>query len=118
DSDQVHAGEPIWAWGHPESVSSTDSLIGAWLSPDSDLEPTVSPGSITAIKRNLLNAPVFQSNAGIMAGMSGGPDVNLAGDVVAISTWARSGAASIKFIVAANVTKSFLAQALLPLHRD
>jgi S1-C subfamily serine protease len=114
DSDQVHAGDSIWAFGYPESASSTDSLIGTWLSPDSDLEPTVSPGSITAIKRNALNTPVFQSNAGILAGMSGGPDVNLAGDVVAISTWARSGAESIKFLVPVNVARSFMSEAHVP----
>src|SRR5207244_9608857 len=60
----------------------------------------------------------FQSNAGIMAGMSGGPDVNLAGDVVAISTWARSGAESIKFLVPVNVAKSFLAEAQVPINVD
>src|SRR5204863_797546 len=89
DSEQAHVSDSIWAFGYPESASSSDSMIGTWLSPDSDLEPTVSPGSITAIKRNALNTPVFQSNAGILAGMAGGPDVNLAGGVVAISTWAR-----------------------------
>jgi hypothetical protein len=118
DSDQVHAGDSIWAFGHPESASSTDSLIGAWLSPDSDLEPTVSPGSITAIKRNALNTPVFQSNAGILSGMSGGPDVNLAGEVVAISTWARSGAEPIKFLVPVNVAKAFLAQGGVAINVD
>jgi S1-C subfamily serine protease len=116
DSDQVHAGDSIWAWGYPESASSTDSLIGTWLSPDTDLEPTVSPGSITAIKRNALNAPVFQSNAGILEGMSGGPDVNLAGDVVAISTWARSGAEPIKFLVPVALAKAFVAEARVPVN--
>jgi S1-C subfamily serine protease len=116
DSEQVHAGDSIWAFGYPESASSTDSLIGTWLSPDTDLEPTVSPGSVTAIKRNALQAPVFQSNAGILAGMSGGPDVNLAGEVVAISTWSRSGAESIKFLVPVNVAKAFLTEAKVPVN--
>lgn len=111
DSEQAHVGDSIWAFGYPESASSTDAVIGTWLSPDTDLEPTVSPGSITAIKKNALQTPVFQSNAAILRGMSGGPDVNVAGEVVSISTWARGGIESVKFLVPINVAKAFLAQA-------
>jgi len=114
DSEQVHVSDSIWAFGYPESASSTDSVIGAWLSPDSDLEPTVSPGSVTAIKRNALKTPVFQSNAAILRGMSGGPDVTRTGEVVGISTWARGGVEAVKFLVPINVAKTFLAEARVP----
>jgi hypothetical protein len=97
-------------------ASSTDEGIGGWLSPDSDLEATVVPGVITAIKRNVTKQPVFQSNVAIYRGNSGGPDVNLAGEVIAISTWAHSGAEAIKFLVPVNVAKSFLAEAGVPLN--
>jgi serine protease Do len=110
DSEQVHVSDSIWAFGYPESASSTDTVIGTWLSPDTDLEPTVSPGSVTAIKRNALKTPVFQSNAAILRGMSGGPDVNLAGEVIGISTWSRDGVESIKFLVPINVAKSLLVE--------
>jgi S1-C subfamily serine protease len=111
DSEQVHVGDSIWAVGYPVLASSADEGIGGWLSPDSDLEATVAPGVITAIKRNVSQQPVFQSNVAIYRGNSGGPDVNLAGEVIAISTWGHSGAEAIKFLVPVNVAKSFLADA-------
>ena len=114
DSDQVHVGDSIWTFGYPLNASSTDPGIGRWLSPDSDLEPTMSRGSITAIKRNVLNVPVFQSDVAILAGNSGGPAVNLAGEVIGVSSWGHRSAESIRFLVPVTVAKSFLAEAGVP----
>jgi len=111
DSDQVHVGDSIWTFGYPLNASSTDPGIGRWLSPDSDLEPTMSRGSITAIKRNVLNVPVLQSDVAILAGNSGGPAVNLAGEVIGVSSWGHRSAESIRFLVPVTVAKSFLAEA-------
>jgi S1-C subfamily serine protease len=116
DSDSARVSEPVWAFGYPAVASSTDDVIGGWLSRDSDLETTLSPGIITAIKRNIANTPVFQSNVGIYQGNSGGPAVNRNGEVIAISTWGRSDAESIKFLVPINVDKSFLADAKVPIN--
>jgi S1-C subfamily serine protease len=116
DSDSTRVSEPVWAFGYPAVASSTDDVIGGWLSRDSDLETTLSPGIITAIKRNIANTPVFQSNVGIYQGNSGGPAVNRNGEVIAISTWGRSDAESIKFLVPINVAKSFLAEAKVPIN--
>ena len=76
DSDAVQVGESIWSVGYPSVASSTDEVIGGWLSRDSDLEATVNPGTITAIKRNVANVPVFQTNVAIYHGNSGGPAVD------------------------------------------
>src|SRR5258706_4860517 len=111
DSDSTRVGESIWSVGYPAVASSTDDVIGGWLSRDSDLEATFNPGIITAIKRNVTNTPVFQSNVAIYRGNSGGPAVNRAGEVVGISTWGRSDAESIKFLVPINVARSFLRKA-------
>lgn len=111
DSEQVHVGDSIWTFGYPLNASSTDPGIGRWLSPDSDLEPTMSRGSITAIKRNVLNIPVFQSDVAILAGNSGGPAVNLAGEVIGVSSWGHRSAESIRFLVPVTVAKAFLAEA-------
>ncbi|HEY6213990.1 MAG TPA: trypsin-like peptidase domain-containing protein, partial [Vicinamibacterales bacterium] len=86
DSDSIRIGDSIWSIGYPAVASSSDDVIGGWLSRDSDLEATTNPGSITAIKRDVTNAPVFQSNVAIYRGNSGGPAVNRDGDVIAIST--------------------------------
>jgi S1-C subfamily serine protease len=111
DSDSTRVGESIWAYGYPAVASSTDDVIGGWLSRDSDLEATFSPGILTAIKRNVANTPVFQSNVAIYRGNSGGPAVNRNGDVIGVSTWGRADAESIKFLVPISVAKKFLAEA-------
>lgn len=116
DSDSTRVGESIWSIGYPAVASSTDDVIGGWLSRDSDLEPTFNPGIITAIKRNIANTPVFQSNVAIYRGNSGGPVVNRAGEVVGISTWGRSDAESIKFLVPINVARGFLNEVHVPVN--
>jgi hypothetical protein len=81
------------------------------LSRESDLEPTFNPGTITAIKRDVNNTPVLQSNVAIYRGNSGGPAVDRDGEVIGISTWGHSEAEQIKFLVPINVAKKLLAEA-------
>jgi S1-C subfamily serine protease len=116
DSDSTRVGESIWSVGYPAVASSTDDVIGGWLSRDSDLEATFNPGTITAIKRNVANTPVFQSNVAIYRGNSGGPAVNRSGEVIGISTWGRSDAEAIKFLVPINVARGFLGEANVPVN--
>lgn len=118
DSDTVRVGDSIWAVGYPAVASSTDEVIGGWLSRDSDLEATFNPGTITAIKRNVDNVPVLQSNVAIYRGNSGGPAVDKDGDVVGISTWGHAEAEQIKFLVPINVAKSMLGYAGVPANVD
>jgi len=111
DSESVGVGASIWSVGYPAVASSTDEVIGGWLSRDSDLEATFNPGTITAIKRNVANATVFQSNVAIYRGNSGGPTVNRDGEVVGISTWGHTSAEQIKFLVPVNAAKAMIASA-------
>jgi serine protease Do len=114
DSDMTRVGDSIWSVGYPAVASSTDDVIGGWLSRDSDLEATFNPGTITAIKRNVNNTPVFQSNVAIYRGNSGGPAVNRDGEVVGISTWGHTDAEQIKFLVPVNLAKDLLAESKIP----
>jgi S1-C subfamily serine protease len=118
NSEATRVGESIWSVGYPAVASSTDEVIGGWLSRESDLEATFNPGTITAIKRNVANSPVFQSNVAIYFGNSGGPAVNKKGEVVGISTWGHKNAEQIKFLVPINVAKQFLAEAKIPASND
>lgn len=111
DSDSVRLTENIWSVGYPAVASSSDEVIGGWLSRDSDLEATFNPGTITAIRRNVANTQVLQSNVAIYRGNSGGPAVNRRGEVIGISTWGHSEAEQIKFLVPVNVARRFLADA-------
>ena len=108
DSDEVRVGQSIFAVGYPAVASSTDEVIGGWLSRESDLEATFNPGLITALKRNVVNTPVLQSNVAIYRGNSGGPAVDARGRVVGISTWGHTNAEQIKFLVPENVARAFL----------
>lgn len=110
DSETTRVGDSIWSVGYPAVASSTDDVIGGWLARESDLEATFNPGTITAIKRNVANTPVFQSNVAIYRGNSGGPAVNRAGEVIGISTWGHTDAEQIKFLVPINVARGILAE--------
>ena len=110
-SDETRVGESIWSVGYPAVASSTDEVIGGWLSRDSDLEATINPGNITSIKRNVTNAPVFQTNVAIYRGNSGGPAVNRLGQAIGVSTWGHTDAEQIKFLVPIDVARQFLAEA-------
>jgi serine protease Do len=110
-SEETRVGESIWSVGYPAVASSTDEVIGGWLSRDSDLEATINPGNITSIKRNVTNAPVFQTNVAIYRGNSGGPAVNRQGQAIGVSTWGHTDAEQIKFLVPIDVARQFLAEA-------
>lgn len=111
DSEQTRIGQSIFSVGYPAVASSTDDVIGGWLSRDSDLEATFNPGTITAIKRDVANTPVLQSNVAIYRGNSGGPAVNLDGEVIGVSSWGHTNAEQIKFLVPINVARKFMAEA-------
>lgn len=114
DSDDVHIQEQIWAVGYPAVASSGDEVIGGWLSAESDLEATFNPGTITAIKRNVAEKPIFQSNVAIYSGNSGGPAVNREGAVIGISMWGHTSAEQIKFLLPINTARPLLAAAKVP----
>jgi S1-C subfamily serine protease len=118
DSDTARVGDSIWAVGYPAVASSSDDVIGGWLSRDSDLEATVSPGNVTAIKRNIANVPVLQSNVAIYRGNSGGPVVNREGEVIGISTWGHTDAEQIKFLVPSNVARDMLMSSKVAVNVD
>src|SRR5258708_2431793 len=116
DSDTARVGDSIWSVGYPAVASSTDEVIGGWLSRDSDLEATLNPGQITAIKTNVANTPVFQSNAAIYRGNSGGPAVNRDGNVIALSPWGHAAPEQLNFLLPINVARSFMTEAKVPLN--
>jgi len=118
DSDSVHLGEQVWAVGYPAVASSTDEVIGGWLSRDSDLEATFNNGTITSIKRDVTRAPVFQTNLAIYQGNSGGPAVNEQGEAIGIATWGHTTADQIKFLVPIDLAKDLLGKKRIPFNVD
>jgi S1-C subfamily serine protease len=110
DSDAVHVQDPIWVIGYPAVASTSDELIGGWLSQETDLEATVNSGTITSIKRNVANLPVFQTEVPLYPGNSGGPALDRGGRVIGIATWGHATAAAIKFLVPIRVARPYLAR--------
>ncbi len=97
DSDRLRVGELVLALGHPFG-----------------LEQTVSLGIVSRKGAPLLAAaPVdfVQTDAAVNPGNSGGPLVNMAGQVVGVNTMAaRDG--TIGFAIPSNVVKSLLPELL------
>lgn len=108
DSSTARVGDTIWTIGYPAVASSTDEVIGGWLSRASDLEATFNVGTISAIKRDASNRDVLQSTVAIYRGNSGGPAIDRNGHVIGIATWGHSEVDQIKFLVPSTVARSFL----------
>lgn len=96
DSNRVRVGEFVLALGHPFG-----------------LEQTVSFGIVSRKGAPLLTAaPGFdfiQTDAAVNPGNSGGPLVNMAGEVVGVNSMAARGG-SIGFAIPANLVKALLPQ--------
>jgi serine protease Do len=108
DADGIHLQEQIWIIGYPAVASSDDEVIGAWLSHETDLEPTIHSGSITAIRKSSGNLTIYQTDAPMYPGQSGGPAVNRAGKVVGVPTWGHTTADRIRFLIASEVVAAFV----------
>jgi S1-C subfamily serine protease len=108
DSEKVRIQDAVLVFGFPSVASSTDETIGGWLSQETDLEATVNRGSITAIRKNIANVPVFQTDIPLYPGTSGGPVTDHHGRAIGLVTWGHASADSIRFIVPINVATARL----------
>ncbi len=81
DSEKLQVGTQVLSVGFP---GSTQRIT------DHSLEPTVKSGTVSAAK-TVAAQPVFEISAPMSAGMSGGPTVNLDGEVVGINSFAPAG---------------------------
>ena len=91
DSDNVRAGDPIVAIGHP---------LG--------LEDTVSNGLVSAV-RTIDGLSVLQISAPIAPGSSGGPIFNERGEVVGVCTALLQGGQNLNFGVPSKYVRKLLA---------
>jgi len=108
DSDKVQVGESVFVMGFP-GLGGTESFFN----PESELEATVTRGVISA-KRTLPNGLViFQSDAAINHGNSGGPVYNDNGEVIGIATFisgSRENVQDIGFLLPINIAKEFMSE--------
>lgn len=110
--EKVMVGERVLVFGYPETVTNNE-----FLSKTTSLEPTLTSGIISALKRTTLNWPVIQMDAIINHGNSGGPVCNNKGEVIGITTFgsleSATGtlAAGYNFAIPVSELKDYLKEA-------
>jgi S1-C subfamily serine protease len=104
-------GEQLFVYGYPGPVTNND-----FVSVQSAIEPTLTTGIVSAIKKSVNGWPVIQMDANINHGSSGGPVCNEKGEVVGLTTFGsleNSGglAAGLNFAVPVAILDEYLDKA-------
>ncbi len=109
DSDDVRLQETLLAAGYPGAANSRV------LASESSLEATFTDGRVSARKTAKDGSPILQITNALTSGNSGGPVMNMKGEVVGMATFvATNGSqqvAGISFAVASNTVMEFVRQA-------
>jgi S1-C subfamily serine protease len=101
-------GQQLYVYGYPGPVTNND-----FVSAESAIEPTLTTGIISAIKKSVGGWPLIQMDANINHGSSGGPVCNDKGEVVGLTTFGsleNNGglAAGLNFAVPVSILDEFL----------
>jgi serine protease Do len=101
-------GEQLFVFGYPSPVTNNDFVSAA-----SAIEPTLTTGIVSAIKRSVGGWPLVQMDANINHGSSGGPVCNQGGEVVGLTTFGsleNNGglAAGLNFAVPVMILNEYL----------
>ncbi len=114
-SNDIMVGEDIFVYGYPNPVSNNE-----YLSLETALEPTLTKGILSGLKKTINGWPVLQMDAGINHGNSGGPVCNRQGEVIGISTFgslddnARALAPGLNFAIPLEVIREFFSDSIIP----
>jgi hypothetical protein len=108
DKDLPLVGEQLFVYGYPGPVTNND-----FVSAVSAIEPTLTTGIVSAIKKSVNGWPVIQMDANINHGSSGGPVCNSEGAVVGLTTFGsleNSGslAAGLNFSIPISILYEFM----------
>lgn len=103
-----NVGEQLFVYGYPGPVTNNDFVSAA-----SAIEPTLTTGIVSAIKRSVGGWPLVQMDANINHGSSGGPVCNEKGEVVGLTTFGsleNNGglAAGLNFAVPVAILNEYL----------
>lgn len=101
-------GEQVFVYGYPGPVTNNDFVSAA-----SAIEPTLTTGIVSAIKKSVGGWPLVQMDANINHGSSGGPVCNEKGEVIGLTTFGsleNSGglAAGLNFAVPVSILEEYL----------
>jgi len=107
DSSKVREQDRIEVIGYPGVASDWGG--NDLISNQSALVPSVTSGSISAIKTlAATSTPVLQSDAAITHGNSGGPAFNMQGEVIGIATAGSDATQGFNFFVPINTAWEFV----------
>ena len=105
DSDAVMTGDSVRAIGYPLGDRVEIGKTAPVVIPDA----SVTSGSISAIRRDDRGEPRYlQTSAALNSGNSGGPLVDVDGNVVGIAQAVMKNATSVGFAIPINIVKTFL----------
>lgn len=108
DSSLPQVGEQLFVYGYPGPVTNND-----FVSVESAIEPTLTTGIVSAVKKSVRGWPVIQMDANINHGSSGGPVCNDKGEVIGLTTFGsieNTGglAAGLNFAVPIAILNAYL----------
>jgi serine protease Do len=101
-------GQQLFVYGYPGPVTNND-----FVSAESAIEPTLTTGIVSAIKKSVGGWPLIQMDANINHGSSGGPVCNDKGEVIGLTTFGsleNTGglAAGLNFAVPVTILEEYL----------
>ena len=108
-SDELpKVGEQLFVYGYPGPVTNNN-----FISSESAIEPTLTTGIVSAVKKSVNGWPLIQMDANINRGSSGGPVCDEKGEVVGLTTFGsleNSGglAAGLNFAIPVSILQEFL----------
>jgi len=108
DDQLPRVGQQLYVYGYPGPVTNND-----FVSKESALEPTLTTGIVSAIKKSANGWPIIQMDANINHGSSGGPVCNADGEVVGLTTFGsleNNGglAAGLNFAIPVTILREYL----------
>ena len=101
-------GQQLFVYGYPGPVTNND-----FVSSESAIEPTLTTGIVSAVKKSVGGWPLIQMDANINHGSSGGPVCNDKGEVIGMTTFgsieSTGGlAAGLNFAVPVTILDEYL----------
>jgi S1-C subfamily serine protease len=107
--DQLpEVGEQLYVYGYPAPATNND-----FVAMESAIEPTLTTGIVSAIKKSIDGWPLIQMDANINHGSSGGPVCNSDGAVIGLTTFGsleHNGelAAGLNFAIPVQILHEYL----------
>jgi len=101
-------GEQLFVYGFPSPVTNNN-----YVATESAIEPTLTTGIVSALKKSVAGWPLIQMDANINRGSSGGPVCDEKGEVVGLTTFGsleNSGglAAGLNFAIPVSILQEYL----------